>query len=97
MADEQKDVTDEAKGFSHDIVNSLGLVEIILGGVGFYGLWLSQKNNISELFPSIGVTVVDVGLQLFVAALIGEIICLLVAFPTAIVEIWIEKLGLFDD
>lgn len=90
MADEQKNIADEAKGFSRDVVNSLGLVELILGAVGFYGLWLSQKDSISKLFPSTGVVVVDVGLQLFVAALIGKIICLLVALPMALVEILIE-------
>jgi hypothetical protein len=90
MADEAKNVTDEAKSFSRDIVNSLGLVELILGAVGFYGLWLSQKDGISKIFPSTGVIVVDVVLQLFVAALIGKIICLLVALPMAVVEMVIE-------
>jgi hypothetical protein len=86
MADESKSVADEAKSFSQEIVTTLGLVELILGGVALYGTSLIFKDSsVNVLFPSAGNSFVDVGLQLFAAALVGKIIYLIVAFLIAIV------------
>ena len=86
MADD-KGVADEAKSFSQDLVATLGLVELILGGVGLYGLWLILKDNApASLFPSTGSAFVDVGLQLFAAALVGKVIYLIVAFPIGVIR-----------
>lgn len=82
MGDDNKDLAGEAKGFSQEIVATLGLVELILGGVALYGAWLIlRERSINVLFPSTGNTIVDIGLQLFAAALLGKIIYLIVALP----------------
>jgi hypothetical protein len=88
MPAESKNIADEAKGFSQNLVNSLGLNEIILGVVGLYILWLIfLTSELNSLFPSTGISIVDVGLQLFFAALVGKVVCFIVDIPISIVRI----------
>jgi hypothetical protein len=94
--DDEKSVADEAKGFSQEVVATLGLVELILGGVAFYGIWLIFRNSgVGELFPSTGTFVVDIALQLFVAALVGKVIYLIVAFPMGLMRLIMKRLPTF--
>ncbi len=98
MADSEKSIADEAKGFSQEIVATLGLVELILGAVALYGISLILRDSsMNSLFPSTGNSVVDVGLQLFAAALIGKIIYLIVAFPIGFVRFRMRKNSSYCD
>jgi len=93
MGDDNKNVADEAKSFSQELVATLGLVELILGGVSLYGLWLIMKDrSVNILFPSTGNSIVDMGLQLFAAALVGKIIYLIVALPIAVVRFILKRI-----
>lgn len=77
-------LTEEVKGVSQEFVNSLGVIELILGSVTMYGIWILYKTSVSKLFPSTGIVFVDVGLLAFGAALLGKIVDLLVAIIMAI-------------
>jgi len=84
-------LTEEAKGISQEFVNSLGMIELILGSVTMYGMWCLYKTSLSRLFPSTGIVFVDVGLLAFGAALLGKIVVLLVAFVMAIGTLIISR------
>ena len=84
MSEEDKsDIAGEAKGVPERFVQSLGLVELILGGVALYGLGLWYGAETARLFPRTGVSFVDVGLLAFAAALLGKLLCLFVAVAMA--------------
>jgi hypothetical protein len=72
-------VAGDAKGVAGDFIQSLGLLELILGGVGLYALWLWYGEQTSRLFPSTGTKFLDIGLLAFAAALVGKLVCLIVA------------------
>lgn len=76
---DESGVAGEAKSVAGDFIQSLGLLELILGGVGLYGLWLWYGEQATRLFPSTGTTFIDIGLLAFAAALVGKLICLVVA------------------
>lgn len=84
-------IAGEAKGVSERFVQSLGLVELILGGVGLYWLGLWYRGEAARLFPTTGLSFVDVGLLAFAAALLGKLLCLLVAFVMALVRLAFRK------
>ncbi|MFN2414548.1 MAG: hypothetical protein ABR603_05340 [Pyrinomonadaceae bacterium] len=81
------DIADEAKGVSERFVQSLGLVELILGGVGLYWAGLWYRGEAARLFPTTGFSLVDVGLLAFAAALLGKLLCLFVAFVMALTRL----------
>jgi hypothetical protein len=92
MAEEQKSTPEnEAKGVSENFVKALGLNELILGGVGIYGMWCLYGANVSRLFPSTGITFVDIGLLACAAAWIGKIIDLMANIFLAIGRAAIKK------
>lgn len=96
MADEKPSaLTEEAKGVSQEFVNSLGIIELILGSVTMYGIWCLYRNEVSRLFPSTNITFIDVGLLAFGAALLGKIIDLLVALIMAVGRRIISKGNVF--
>ena len=87
----KSDLADEAKGVSERFIQSLGLVELILGGVGLYWLGLWYGAEAARLFPTTGLGFVDVGLLAFAAALLGKLLCLLVAFLMALTRLAFRK------
>ncbi|MEK6406160.1 MAG: hypothetical protein AABN34_04270 [Acidobacteriota bacterium] len=78
------DIADEAKGLAQDFVGTLGLLELMLGGIAMYGIRLLYGPQITPMFPSTGITFVDVGLLALGAALVGSIVELLIAVLMAI-------------
>ncbi|HJY31147.1 MAG TPA: hypothetical protein VJ306_24130 [Pyrinomonadaceae bacterium] len=76
---EETDAVSESKGVAENFIQSLGLLELILGGVGLYGFWLWYGERAAKLFPSTGTKLIDIGLLAFAAALVGKLICLFVA------------------
>jgi hypothetical protein len=92
---EKKDAADEAKGVSEGFIQSLGLVELIVGGVGLYWLRLWYQDQAPALFPSTGLSYVDAGLLAFAAALVGKLLSLSVAFLMAVVRVAAKALGRF--
>lgn len=80
MADKDENgVVGDAKGVTENFIQSLGLLELILGGVGSYALWLWYRGQTPNLFPSTGTKFIDIGLLAFAAALVGKLVCLIVA------------------
>jgi hypothetical protein len=75
MGKEEKDsVADEAKSVAGNIIESLGLIEIIIGASALYWGWLWYGTPITTLLPSTGLQFVDVVLLAFGASLFGKII-----------------------
>src|ERR1051325_4159981 len=93
--EEKKDAASEAKGLSESFVQSLGLVELIVGSVGLYWLRLWCYDKAPALFPTTGLSYVDAGLLAFAAALVGKLLCLFVAFLMAMVRVAAKNLGWF--
>jgi len=89
--EEKSDVASEAKSVSASFIQSLGLVELILGGVGLYWLRLWYREQVPGLFPTTGLSFVDAGLLAFAAALVGKLLCLLVNTMMAVVRLVAEK------
>jgi hypothetical protein len=87
----KSDIADEAKGVSERFIQSLGLVELILGGVGLYWLGIWYGAEAARLFPTTGLGFVDAGLLAFAAALLGKLLCLLVAFLMALTRLAFRK------
>jgi hypothetical protein len=80
MADKEGPSTaGEAKALAQDFLGSLGLVELVLGGVALYGMRLFYGAEITQLFPSTGTGFVDIGLLAIGAALLGRVLELFVA------------------
>jgi len=80
MADNEGPSTaGEAKALAQDFLGSLGLVDLVLGGIALYGMRLFYGREITELFPSTGTGFIDIGLLAIGAALVGRVLELFVA------------------
>lgn len=92
MAGKEESIGSEAKSLAKDAVSSFGLIELILGGVGLYGLWLLfRPKGINELFLQTGHDFIDIGLLGFAALLLGKIIYLFSYILMAFVIVFLER------
>src|SRR5262245_20814533 len=96
MAENKKDDKDESgeepKDLTTQIVNTLGLVDLIFGGLTIYLVWLFyDQSNLTKIFKSTGQKWVDLALLACAAAFVGKIVTLASHLMTAIGELLIEK------
>jgi hypothetical protein len=92
MAEKNDSVADEAKSLVKDAVGTFGLIDLILGGVALYGLWLWLRTTIpdTQIFPKTEYDFVNIGLLGFAAALLGKILNLFSSVITAVVLYFLE-------
>lgn len=90
MAAKNESLEKQAQNVTAEFVSSLGLTDITLGSLFLYGRYAAVPLTATQL-PSSGYAVVDVGLLLCAAALVGKIISLAIAFVMAGVEAGIER------
>jgi hypothetical protein len=79
LEESSSDVAEAAKGLATSFVATLGLLDIILGGLALYCYRLLSGRQIESRFPSTGFASVDVALLACGAALAGKLIYLLVS------------------
>jgi hypothetical protein len=91
---EEAGAASDAKGVTENFIQSLGLIELIIGGVGSYALWLLYRGQTSNLFPSTGTKLIDIGLLAFAAALVGKLVCLAVAAGMGLMWVIIKRIDL---
>ena len=87
---ERMDASKEAKGLTGDFVATLGLFDIILGGIALYALWLCNGKSLANLFPSTNREFLDIALLTVCAALLGKIVLLVVAVWMAVVNVLLK-------
>lgn len=73
-ADKPEDAAAEAKGLAEQFVQTLGLVDLIIGALTLYWVRLWFGSRVTEVLPSSGFTWVDVALLGCAAAFIGKVI-----------------------
>lgn len=74
----QTDLIEEGKGAVEDLFRSIGLLDLILGSLVLYWIWLWYGTRVSNLFPSTHINFVDIGLLAFGASLVGRAVLLAV-------------------
>ena len=77
------------------LLDTIGPFDPILGSIGIYAIWLWYGNEAVSLFHSTQSPLVDAGLLIFGATLLGKSISLLVDFVLAAVQGWTQKRDTF--
>jgi hypothetical protein len=100
MTDKDKNKLEEAisetKGIAEQFVQTLGLTDLILGGLALYVVRLLYGSDITILFVSTGHAWIDIALLACGSALTGKVILLLAYVGAGIVENIIESRNLLD-
>lgn len=89
--DPAEQLKDGAKDVVQNFVQTLGLLDLILGGLALYWFRLAYGHSVQTLFPSTGTVFIDVALIACAAAFTGSALSLVVSTLIAAVEIGIEK------
>lgn len=92
--DKLQDAVSETKGVAENFVSTLGLTDLIIGGLNLYWAKLQYGSLAPTLFTSTGHEWVDIGLLACGAAFVGKIITLSSDTFAAVVLMLIEGLKL---
>jgi hypothetical protein len=90
MPEANESLEKASEGLVSAFVSSLGLIDIVLGGLALYLHFLSTGSRARAGFPSTGHEVVDVGLLLCAAALTGKVLSLAANCIRAIVGVILQ-------
>lgn len=91
MAEPEGDVKKGVEGLAQDFVATLGLLDLIFGGLLAYCLWLFFGRATGQLFPTTGIEFVDIALLAGAAALLGRLVSLLAATLMAVASLADER------
>lgn len=88
---ENDDAAGEAKSLTGSFVESLGLLEIIIGAGAIYWASLWYGDSLTKLFPSTGFDFVNIALMAFGASLFGKVFTFIATFMMAIVRYFLLR------
>ena len=98
MAEEEgkkPEAGEAAKEVVKDFVQTLGLLDIILGGLALYWVRLSLAGSSAHLFPSTNHEILDIALLICAASVLGKAVWLAVASLTALFWMILSVLDVF--
>ncbi len=91
MPEPHDGVAEEAQTVGSDFVRTLGLHDIIAGGLALYIFWLPRRILLANVLPATGKPYLDVPLLICAAAIAGKLIAFAVAFITALTSILLRR------
>lgn len=80
-------LNDAAKEIGEDVVGLIGVVEIVLGSVGGYVLWLTfkAKPEVADMLQTTGNAAIDTALLVLLASLLGKVLHIIVGIPIVLI------------
>jgi hypothetical protein len=88
--DKKSKLSDEAKGAAEKFVQTLGIIDLILGALALYWFRLWYGERLIVLFPSTSYNILDIALITCAAAFVGKAISLLATILMAAMEYAIQ-------
>src|ERR1044072_6333186 len=93
MAEEKDKEASEAKGAVDQFVRTLGLMDIIIGALILYWIFLWFDAALPTYFKSTGSQTINIALLICAAAIVGKMLTSVAYLIIALIEIVIEKLN----